>query len=103
LALVLLTPEDLETLLVRAVRLALASAGQDGLVDQRRTPLGPRRHADAVKRRLARGEPGASKVGRRYLLTPDALQEELANVSAATAYRPEPDDPGAKLRRDLGL
>jgi hypothetical protein len=99
--LIALSPEDLEAIVARAVRRALNTAADDGMISQTGSPLGPRRHADAVKRRLAAGLPGAAKVGRRYLLTPDALAEELSRTSAATAH--QPDDPGAKLRRELGL
>jgi hypothetical protein len=105
--LIALSPEDLEVIVARAVRRALNAAADDGMISQAGSPLGPRRHADAVKRRLAAGLPGAAKVGRRYLLSPDALTEELSRTSAATACggaaHPLADDPGAKLRRELGL
>lgn len=103
-SLVVLTPEDLEALVVRAVRRALTAAADDGMTPQSGSPLGPRRHCDAVKRRLAAGAGGAAKIGRRYLLTPAALQEELSQVSSTKAYRPMVEgDPGARLRRELGL
>jgi hypothetical protein len=98
--LIALSPEDLEIIVARAVRKALNTA-TDGMISQTDSPLGPRRHADAVKRRIAAGLPGAAKVGRRYLLSPDALQEELSRTSTVTAHRPE--DAGSKLRRELGL
>ncbi len=47
------------------------------MIDQHASPLGPRRHCAAVKRRLAKGLPDASIVGRKHLLTPEALQQEL--------------------------
>jgi hypothetical protein len=100
--LVALSPEDLEVIVARAVRKALATAETDGMKPQQGSPLGPRRHCEAVRRRLAAGLPGAAHVGRRYLLTPDALAEELSRTSAATAH-PRADDAGAKLRRELGL
>lgn len=47
-------------------------------VPQERSPLGRRRHCAAVRRRVAAGQHGAFVVGRRHLLTQEALQEELA-------------------------
>ncbi len=47
-----------------------------GWIDQSASPLG-RKHNGAVRRRLAAGEAGADIVGRRHLLTPDALAEEV--------------------------
>lgn len=54
---------------------------EPGMVDQGASPLGRRRHCAAVRRRLARGEAGAAVVGRRHLLSADALGEELARTS----------------------
>lgn len=77
--------------------------GEPGMVEQTRSPLGSRRHCGAVRRRVARGEPGAAIVGRRHLLTPEALAEELTRVSSRKIM-PEPGESAAdKLRRDLGL
>jgi hypothetical protein len=104
--LIALSPEDLEAIVARAVRRALNSAADDGLISQAGSPLGSRRHCNAVRRRLASGAHGAAKVGRRYLLTPDALAEELSRTSVATACggtAERVNDPGAKLRRELGL
>jgi hypothetical protein len=55
--------------------------GERGMVEQAASPLGRRRHRDAVKRRVARGEHGAAIVGRKHLLSPEALGEELARPS----------------------
>jgi hypothetical protein len=101
--LIALSPEDLEAIVARAVRRALTSAADDGMVNQSGSPLGSRRHCNAVKRRLAVGAAGAAHVGRKYLLTQEALAEELSRITSTTAHRPASDDPGAKLRRDLGL
>lgn len=53
---------------------------EGGWLDQEFSPLGSRRHIAAVRRRIARRKPGseldAVVVGRRYLLTVDALAEE---------------------------
>ncbi len=52
-----------------------------GATDQSRSPLGKRRHIAAARRRIAAGLPGAAQVGRRYLLSSDALADELARIS----------------------
>jgi hypothetical protein len=48
------------------------------MVNQHESELGPRRHRAAVKRRLDNGEGGAGRAGRNYLLTVEAVREELA-------------------------
>lgn len=55
-------------------------AGEPGMIDQTRSPLG-RRHCAVVRQRLARGEGGASIIGRRHLLSPTALAEEFERCS----------------------
>ncbi len=54
------------------------NAGRARMINQHDSELGARRHRDAVKRRLANGEGGAGHSGRNYLLTRDAILEELA-------------------------
>jgi len=78
-------------------------AGQPGLIDQASSPLGRRRHCTAVKRRLASGAGGAARVGRRHLLSPDALAEELGRVSGDRASTQSPASGGvrAELEREL--
>jgi hypothetical protein len=75
--------------------------GQEKMIDQAHSDLGPRKHRDAVKRRLANNEGGAgiSPNGRRFLLTPEALREELAGKRKAKGP-PDgaPDGSGAKSR-----
>ncbi|HKQ68264.1 MAG TPA: hypothetical protein VJT73_02955 [Polyangiaceae bacterium] len=66
-------------------QLAEAVASLDGgapadHIDQTTSALGPRRHCRAVKRRIASGQSGAAIVGRRHLLSPEALAEELTRV-----------------------
>ena len=72
--------------------------GQPGMLDQSASPLGRRRHCSAVKRRVARGEPGAAVVGRRHLLSPEALSEELGRVSNR---KTEPVPDGGSVRNEL--
>lgn len=51
------------------------------------SPLGPRRHCAAVRRRLERNEPGARRVGDRYLLSTDAIAEELERIGLKASVR----------------
>lgn len=52
--------------------------GRDRMINQFDSELGARRHRDAVKRRIANAEGGAGRAGRNYLLTLQAIREELA-------------------------
>jgi hypothetical protein len=61
------------------------------MVAQTGSPLGSRKHRDAVKRRMQSGEGGASIVGRRHYLTHEALQQELGMA-------PRPPRGGGKQR-----
>lgn len=56
-----------------------------GWVDQASSPLGRRRHCSVVRCRQARGEAGASIVGRRHLLSAEALAEELGRATGEGA------------------
>jgi hypothetical protein len=59
------------------------SAGQgSGYVSQRQSPLGSRRHRNAVERRIQGGEGGAYKIGRNHFLTQDALVAEMSGRAA---------------------
>lgn len=70
---------------------------QTRMISQAKSELGPRKHREAVRRRIDEGLDGAAIVGRRFLLTPEALREEAAR---ATATRRRPSNPGtvAKTR-----
>jgi len=75
----------LETLLRKVVREEMAAAAHpsDEWRDQKRSPiLGARRHCAAVRRRLGADphDPMAKIVGDRFLLTTDAIAEELERV-----------------------
>lgn len=75
--------------------------GQERMIAQHQSELGSRRHREAVKRRLANGEGGAgiSRDGRRFLLTPEALREELARPLPTKTKRGEtPPAPPVKSR-----
>jgi hypothetical protein len=99
--LIALSPEELEDIISRAVRKALSTAAEDGMRPQTGSPLGPRRHCAAVKRRLATGQPGAVRAGRRYLLSEAALAEELIRLSATPAPEAASTDAGERLQREL--
>jgi hypothetical protein len=77
---VTLTIPELKALVADAVRDALGASQNDELIDQRASPLGVRRHGDAVRRRIAEGLPGATRIGRRWCLSRSALNEELARL-----------------------
>ena len=75
----------LENLLRKVVREEMAAANHpsDDWRDQKRSPiLGARRHCAAVRRRLGVDphDPMAKIVGDRFLLTTDAIAEELERV-----------------------
>lgn len=74
-----LVDELAERLAPRLVKLLQGEASD--MVDQAKSPLGRRRHCAAVRRRRARGEAGAAVIGRRHLLSHDALSEELSRLS----------------------
>src|SRR5688572_8706852 len=63
---------------------ALRGPAEDGWIDQHSSPLGVRRHCRAARARLAQGKPGASKVGRKWLLSRAALQEAITGESGAS-------------------
>jgi hypothetical protein len=64
---------------VLADKIAVRLEGRRGrMINQHESELGPRRHREAVKRRIERGEGGAGRAGRNYLLTREAVREELA-------------------------
>ena len=81
----------LDALADRVVDRWLASTSTR-MVAQTGSPLGPRRHRSAVKRRIENGEGGAAIVGKRHYLTHAALQEELG-MRPPPAPEPEPSDP----------
>lgn len=85
------------------------------MVNQHDSELGPRKHREAVKRRLENNEGGAgiSPNGRNYLLTREAIREELAGktprrgakrpVGASRDQTPDASSSPVKSRaRELG-
>ncbi len=63
-------------------RLVAEEIAQGDLVPEQTSPLGAPRHCAAVKRRMSAGEHGACIVGNVFLLTREALAEELATLPA---------------------
>ena len=73
------------------------------MIDQAHSDLRPRIHREACKRRMKNGEGGAGRDGRRYLLTREAVREELARGARSPAPRPAAKEAPPKSRaRDLG-
>jgi hypothetical protein len=101
------TPADLARILRAAAdeadRIAAEHrAERRDWIDQVMSPLGRRRHVAAVRRRVGAGAAGAALVGRRALLSSEALAEELAALS--TRKRPARPETGAqRMLRRLGL
>ena len=90
---------------VATIVLERLRAGDPGMIDQSASPLGRRRHCSAVKRRVASGEAGAGIIGRRHLLSAEALSEELKRASGAKPPVPVPVGGcvRAELERELRL
>lgn len=72
-------------------------------IDQTKTLLGARRHCRIVRSRVERGEPGAAIVRRRFLLSHEAHDAELAKLSRAGAPKSEPSTFGERLRAELRM
>jgi hypothetical protein len=94
--------DGLVDLIAERVVQKLGGDGSDW-VDQSASPLGPRRHRRAVNDRLASGRPGASRIGRKCLLSREALEEELATKGRKKGTPDEGESVEARLRRELGL
>jgi hypothetical protein len=80
----------------------LTAGSLPGFVDQGGSPLGRRKHIKAVRRLVAADAPGAAIVGRRYLLSKDALVQELA-AQKPKERRRKPVDDLADLRAKYGF
>jgi hypothetical protein len=103
-----MSPSDLARVLRAAAdeadRIAVEQlAERRDWTDQGASPLGRRRHVARVRARVAAGLTGAAMVGRRALLSVDALAEELELLSKGPR-KVETNDSGPEaLRRRLGL
>jgi hypothetical protein len=64
---------------------ALLREESAGMIDQSGSPLGRKRHCAIVRARVGAGTPGAAIVGRRHLLSKEALDFELAALSKRKA------------------
>ena len=88
-----------------APRIAAELARFSAWIDQRDSPLGRNTHCDAVRRRMAEEranpelEPSAGicpgRHGRRYMLSPAALRQEMrcGRSSVARRAKKDPDPP----------
>ena len=73
-----------------------------GWLDQSESDLKPRKHIEAVRRRMADGLPGAKQDGRRYLLSPEAISEELGKKHPMKKTQADGEsDPVAELDKAL--
>jgi hypothetical protein len=102
-----MNPRDLARVLRRAADEldAIESerrAERRGWTDQSSSPLGRRRHVARVRARIAAGQGGAAQIGRRYVLSQEALDEELTLLSGPKKVEQSESGPDA-LRRRLGL
>lgn len=79
---------------------AEAHAERADWIDQHSSPLGPRRHCAAVRRRVQTGDGSAAIVGRRLLLSEDAIALELGKLGKGTARKRSVAD---ELREELGM
>jgi hypothetical protein len=77
----------LEHAIERVLRRVLHEQDPDW-IPQGKSPLGPKRHCAAVRRRIAERKPGARIVARRFLLSQEAMAEELGRESERHSGRP---------------
>jgi hypothetical protein len=79
-----------------------SAASELKLIDQRGSPLGRNRHCAAVKRRVFEGKEGAWVVGRRCLLSAQALREELDDLGRRGSVHRDnkPDKPSPRSARE---
>ena len=75
----------IRTILREEIRAALHPSIDEQWFDQRRSPLGSRRHCAATRRRATEGKPDAKKVGDRFLMTAAAITEELERLGRPKA------------------
>jgi len=86
--------------LARALKDELRAGKDPAWLDQHASALGNRRHCSAARRRITEGAGGAEHIGRRWLLTPAAIDEELAR---SRLRRAAPDKDVRQLADELGL
>lgn len=72
------------------------------VLDQSQSGLGRRRHIAFARRLIAAGDGRAAHLGRRYLLTREAIEQAREHYTRR-AKRPRAQDDDAALARELGL
>jgi hypothetical protein len=80
----------------------LCSSNFDGYIDQTKSPLGPRRHINAIRS----GELPGLQVGRRYLAREDHVQQYTERQAAKQRKVAEPAAPKPSmdaLAKEMGL
>jgi hypothetical protein len=75
---------ELAAEIARALAKELRGANDDGWVSQANSPLRPRRHCAAVRRRMGEGRTDCTRDGKLYLMTREALQEEMLRLGKKT-------------------
>lgn len=83
----------------------IRDAAGDGWIDQHSSPLGARKHCALVRSLVASGDHRAARIGRRALLTRDALAEAMVTTSNAAPRRTSPlrESVEQRLSRKLRL
>lgn len=85
--------------LAEAIVTKLRSASDDGWVAQEESRLGRNKHCAAVRRRVAAGDIRAAMANGRFLLTREALNEELRGPAVAKPLaKTEPASDGIEAR-----
>lgn len=72
-------------------------------VDQKTSPLGTRRHCAIVRKLVAAEKPGAAILGRRYLLTPEAINVALKAASDKAARSTDGSSISDELTREIAM
>lgn len=97
---------DLLSILARELASQVsAQLGVSAWVDQQTSPLGRNRHCRAAKRRLDEAKPGEDvgvrKIGRRYLMSPDAIREESLRLLMSGRPGPAKTKPDEAFARAI--
>lgn len=93
--------ESLRRIIREEVARQLAEAHRaDELLDQKRSPIGARRHIQLARRLIDRGDPRAIQAGRKYLVARGAILDTLGGAQAEKSGASEVE---SALAVELGL
>lgn len=94
----------LARLVAREVVTELRAGDPPEMVDQAASGLGRRRHINWARRLIVAGDRRAVQIGRRYLLTREAVEEARRHYTDETRRpRSEDEEDDAALASELGL